>query len=139
MMTELEAATRLQDEAFNASTRYNEVYKSLSAHLGSGHPLTLVAYRRWADADRALTEARRNVQAAKPKPFNEGYWTTGDGRRIQIKHMENDHLINVIWWVHQHLARYGEKMLQGFVEEAARRKLAWTAPIPYKHYNNNFR
>lgn len=60
-------------------------------------------------------------------------WTTADNRRVKICDMTDQHVINVIWHIHENLRQYGNDMLQNFIHEANFRGLEWTMRTPYKY------
>ena len=65
--------------------------------------------------------------------FRETVWTTADNRKVKIKDMTDQHVINVIWHIYDHKSHYGAEMLQNFVNEANFRSLMWTLKTDYKY------
>ena len=65
--------------------------------------------------------------------FRETVWTTADNRKVKIKDMTDQHVINVIWHINDHKVHYGMEMLQNFINEANFRNLNWSLKTEYEY------
>ena len=64
--------------------------------------------------------------------FRDQPWGTADGRRVTLKEMELGHLVNVLNWVHDHNALYGDRIKEYLIKEAEyRRVFDFAANKPY--------
>lgn len=80
----------------------------------------------------------QTVLADSPEPdFRDLVWTTADGRRVKVRDMEDNHVINIIWFLHRRMTTGGfpgdRTLLENFCDEAQRRKLPWRGPVPYRY------
>lgn len=56
--------------------------------------------------------------------FADTEWGRADGTRVRIRDMDVGHLVNVLNWVHDHRARYSDRIREGFVAHAKTLQLA---------------
>lgn len=55
--------------------------------------------------------------------FRERWWRTADSRSIQIKDMEDGHLVNVINWIIDNRESYTQDILDSMISEAKYRQV----------------
>lgn len=60
--------------------------------------------------------------------FREKFWTTRDGRKIRIKNLTNEHLVNIIWHIHDYSRWYPVGTREQFINEAEYRNIEWGNP-----------
>lgn len=60
--------------------------------------------------------------------FRETPWVNAKGESRAIRNMDDEHIINIIWWIAQNVDHYEPQMLQNFLHEANFRELEWAPP-----------